>query len=142
MFKHFEIQLMISRKPKETATRIVNVKKIYGLRNGANYGKWYFYLLGRFRRTYKALPNPLLILDSKNCLRNISLYCLFAIAMFFFMAIIIFRWKMQCQNTLIWLSFRTFSYYPRRTWYHVPYKGILVFFREIFHYTISLNLEC
>ena len=30
---------MISRKPKETATRIVNVKKIDGLRNGANYGK-------------------------------------------------------------------------------------------------------
>ena len=43
--------------------------------------------------TYKALPHRLLIVDSKNCLKNISLYCLFAIPMSFFMAFIIFRWK-------------------------------------------------
>ena len=52
------------------------LKRIYGLRNGANYAEWHFYLSGHFRRTYKALPHRLLIVGSKNVLKNISLYCL------------------------------------------------------------------
>ena len=91
------------------------LKRICGLRNAANYAEWHFYLSGHFRRTYKALPHRILIVDSKNFLKNISLFCLLEIAMFCFMVFMIFRWKMSCQNTLIWLSFRTFSYYPRRT---------------------------
>ena len=43
--------------------------------------------------TYKALSHRLLIVDSKNCLKNISLYCLFAIPMSFFMAFISFAEK-------------------------------------------------
>ena len=70
------------------------LKRIYGLRNAANYAEWHFYLSGHFRRTYKALPHRLPIVDSKKFLKNISLDCLFGIAVFCFMAFIIFRWKM------------------------------------------------
>ena len=67
------------------------LKRIYELKNAANYGEWHFYLSGPLRITYKALPHRLLIVDSKNFFKNISLFYLFEIEMFCFMSFIIFR---------------------------------------------------
>ena len=69
------------------------LKRIYWLKNTANYSKQHFYLSEHFRRTYKALLRRRLLVDGKNFLKYTSLYNLSEIAVFCLMAFTIFRWK-------------------------------------------------